>query len=151
MAASPIAIDATVMRSENGIASTSDGQGREPSAHVSTNGGHAIDAAVTRSEHFAQINGGQGTVMHSRERDAPTPPTSELEPSAHVSTRGSPSTSKPSRFEQERVRTQARMALVALGYKSREAGKAVDLAIRYGHDTLESVIREALRSCVRAQ
>ncbi len=153
---------------------------REPSAHVSTNSGRVIDAVIRAADHFEQepsahvSNAGRvfgATVVssdgfastsdgedheptahvptamcsHDREPDRPL----KREPSAHVSTSGSPSAARPSRFEQERIRTQARMALVTLGYRSGEAGKAVDLAIRYGHDTLETVIREALRSCIR--
>jgi len=54
-----------------------------------------------------------------------------------------------SRFEQAALRTQARDALVGLGWKSGVAASAVDEALAAGHANapLEQLIREALRRC----
>ncbi|HVK84780.1 MAG TPA: hypothetical protein VM513_11765 [Kofleriaceae bacterium] len=64
---------------------------------------------------------------------------------------GAPTTSNdgPSRFEQVALRTQARDALVGLGWKPAIAASAVDDALAAGHANvpLEQLIREALRRC----
>ena len=54
----------------------------------------------------------------------------------------------PSRFEEVALRTQARAALVATGWKPAIANAAVDEARAAGHtSSLETLIREALRRC----
>jgi hypothetical protein len=64
---------------------------------------------------------------------------------------GAPKTAKatPSRFEQVALRTEARDALVGLGWKPAIAASAVDEALAAGHGDapLEQLIREALRRC----
>ena len=54
-----------------------------------------------------------------------------------------------SKFERERIRADARSALVNLGFRPREAGKAVDSTMpleELGCErTLDDVLREALR------
>jgi Holliday junction resolvasome RuvABC DNA-binding subunit len=73
------------------------------------------------------------------------PPPTKREVPSHV---GSPSTS---RLDDAILRTQARDALVGLGWKATIARTAVEEAISHvGSDTsLEDLIREALRRCPR--
>ena len=72
------------------------------------------------------------------------------EPSAHVGTNmPQHSASRPSahrsKFDRERLRADARSALVNLGYRPGEAGKAVDAAMRPDEVPLDEILREALR------
>ncbi len=76
-----------------------------------------------------------------------------IEPSAHVGTpEPEPSArdeaTTEQRFDLERLRVDARSAVVELGFRAPQAGKAVDLALRrLGRVPLEEILREALRSC----
>jgi hypothetical protein len=65
------------------------------------------------------------------------------EPSAHVGT----SLPQPqlSKVDRERLRADARSALVNLGFRSGEAGEAVDTAMRGHENTLDEILREALK------
>jgi hypothetical protein len=49
-----------------------------------------------------------------------------------------------SKVDRERLRADARSALVNLGFRSGEAGEAVDTAIEH-ENTLDEILREALR------
>ena len=62
-------------------------------------------------------------------------------PSADVARRSA----QLSKFDRERLRADARSALVTLGFRPGEAGKAVDAAMRVDELTLDELLREALR------
>ena len=73
-----------------------------------------------------------------------TKPDLRREPSAHVGTSLIQRCIVSSKFDRERLRADARSALVNLGFRSGEAGEAVDTAI--GHEnTLDEILREALK------
>ncbi len=92
---------------------------------------------------------GLAEIDPTRTLDTSTP----IEPSAHVGTPDPKPVPQDNhaadrRFEIERLRVDARSALVTLGFRSPQAGKAVDLALRrLGRVPLEDILREALRSC----
>jgi len=85
-----------------------------------------------------------------RNADEPAQPVKpEVDNRAHVGAPTSTEKASASRFEQAALRTQARDALVGLGWKSGVAASAVDEALAAGHANapLEQLIREALRRC----
>jgi hypothetical protein len=86
--------------------------------------------------------------------DSSTP----IERSAHVGTNAAQANDRAddeppprvlSKLEREQLRAEARQALVSLGFRRADAGRAVDLALTRVASplSLEAVIREALRSC----
>jgi hypothetical protein len=98
--------------------------------------GTSSSLVVERKHDVSYATAHVGTPADQSVRNSDTPPSAEGS-SAHVG--------KPDR---ERLRADARAALVGLGYKAGEAGVAVDLAMRRGDAmTIEDVIRAALRSC----
>lgn len=109
------------------VSETDSSMGLEPCAHVGTNARQRVidvsEPAV--SEPDRRVEG----------------PTANLEQA----------TTTPAPLELERLRADARSALVSLGFRRAEAGKAVDNALtRVGSSlSLEILIREALRSGIR--
>ncbi len=70
-------------------------------------------------------------------------------PASHVGPTPTPATTPPSRLDTTITRTQARDALVGLGWKSSIARAAVDEACSHvgASAPLEVLIREALQRC----
>jgi hypothetical protein len=105
-----------------------------------------VDALSSRAGNTAKTQAESWSVGDERgSRAAVCPPATDER--GQCSTEAE--TAHPGRFELERMRIQARLALTTLGYRAGTAGKAVDVALRSGNRTLEAVIREALRSCSR--
>jgi hypothetical protein len=125
----------------------------ERSAHVGTNQRHA-DETVSHQLSRRRFATDEDAPSTTTEPD-PTGlfhGSTPIEPTAHVGTNQAHTEgpSRSGRFACEQLRVDARAALIRLGYRPAEAGKAVDLGLRrVGGGSLEELLREALRCCGR--
>ena len=121
----------------------------EIDAHVGTNLRHAADQrrGTDEARTSASTMPAERVVQHTE------PAASNICENIHhseIDTHVGTNLRRLSRFERERLRADARSALLNLGFRSGEAGTAVDLALRrLGEVPLEDLLREALRSSRR--
>ena len=120
-----------------------------PSARVGTSVSHHSEPQVDEMlDRDAARSAGCTSVLAYRADQVDEPV--RRDPSAHVGTNvPQQSASRPSaqlsKFEHERLRADARSALIDLGYRAGEAGKAVDAVMRSDEGTIDEILREALR------